>query len=146
MVFIDTNVLVYATATEAPLHAAATEALRQLHRQGETLWLSRQVVREYLATLSRPQPWADRLPTDELLRRVALWQSRCRVADEDAEVAARLLELVRAVPLGGRQIHDANIVATMLHYGLSRLPTHNVGDFARFADLIEIQPLVGGER
>ena len=33
--------------------------------------------------------------------------------------------------MGGRQIHDANIIATMLAYGELRLLTFNVADFRR---------------
>lgn len=40
------------------------------------------------------------------------------------------------------QVHDANIVATMLAYGIPRLLTHNVDDFKRFAHLIAVLPLV----
>jgi hypothetical protein len=35
-------------------------------------------------------------------------------------------------------VHDANIVATMLAYGESRLLTANRGDFSRFEPRIEI--------
>ena len=41
----------------------------------------------------------------------------------------------------GRQVHDANIVATMPDCGVRRLLTFNVMDFQRFALLIEIDPL-----
>jgi hypothetical protein len=35
--------------------------------------------------------------------------------------------------LRGRQVHDANIVATMRVFGLKNLLTHNPADFARFS-------------
>ena len=41
----------------------------------------------------------------------------------------------------GRQVHDANIVATMLDCGVRRLLTFNVTDFRRFTPLINIDPL-----
>jgi hypothetical protein len=47
-----------------------------------------------------------------------------------------------AAPVGGKQVHNANIVATMLAHGIPRLFTHNVADFNRFSTLIEILPLV----
>ena len=40
--------------------------------------------------------------------------------------------------MGGKQIHDANIVATMLAYNIPCLLTHNVKDFKRFEGIIEI--------
>jgi predicted nucleic acid-binding protein len=67
---------------------------------------------------------------------------RFRVANEGPEVTMRLLALLAEVPTYGRRIHDANIVATMLVYGIPRLLTHNTDDFRRFAALVEILPLV----
>ena len=54
-VFLDTNVLVYATVASAPLHLIAAEAIERLEQEGGELWISRQVIREYLAVLTRPQ-------------------------------------------------------------------------------------------
>jgi predicted nucleic acid-binding protein len=45
------------------------------------------------------------------------------------------------IPSGGKQVHDANIVATMLVYGIPKLLTHNTTDFARFSELITVLPL-----
>ncbi len=69
------------------------------------------------------------------------FEQRFRIAEDNAWVTERLLELVSQIPVGGKQIHDANIVATMQVYGLGRLLTHNVGDFRRFAQFIEVVPL-----
>jgi predicted nucleic acid-binding protein len=40
--------------------------------------------------------------------------------------------------VAGRQVHDANIVATMLAHGETRLLTSNRSDFKRFAHAIEV--------
>ena len=50
----------------------------------------------------------------------------------------QLIELSRRCSFGGRQVHDANIVATMLAHGERRLLTFNEADFRRFGALIEI--------
>ena len=39
---------------------------------------------------------------------------------------------------GGKQVHDANIVATMIAHGETRLLTFNESDFRRFGSLIEV--------
>lgn len=64
-----------------------------------------------------------------------------QVADDGPRVSERLFELMRKVPVGGKQVHDANIVATMLVYGISALLTDNVRDFERFAPWIEVRAL-----
>jgi predicted nucleic acid-binding protein len=141
-VFIDTNVLVYANVTTAPLHREALEAIRGREQAGVELWISRQVLREYLATLSRPQTFTAPLPSTMLTAQVRLFEARFRVAEEGAGVTANLLMLLEQIPVGGGQVHDANIVATMQVHGLPRLLTANAADFARFGHLIAVVPLV----
>ena len=60
------------------------------------------------------------------------------VLEDGAGVTETLESLCRDVAVGGRQIHDANIVATMLAHGERRLLTFNAGDFRRYGDLIEL--------
>ena len=48
------------------------------------------------------------------------------------------MELCRDVPVAGRQVHDANIVATMVAHGERRLLTFNAADFRRYGDRIEL--------
>jgi predicted nucleic acid-binding protein len=59
-VFIDTNVLIYATRRTASERAAAQAALARLEGEGRGLWISFQILREYLAAVTRPQTAAPR--------------------------------------------------------------------------------------
>ena len=45
------------------------------------------------------------------------------------------------VKIVGKQVHDANIVATMQAYQIPYLLTANIGDFNRFSTLITLLPL-----
>lgn len=140
-VFVDTNVLLRWYAVGAPLHQEAFETLDQLWDSGHTLWVSRQVIREYLVQISRDGSFFA-LPTLEDLE--AAIQSIMRtfaVADETEAVTRQLLLLMRQFPTGGNQVHDANIVATMLVYGIDTLVTHNIDDMKRFQPLITIIPI-----
>jgi predicted nucleic acid-binding protein len=115
-VFVDTNVLVYANVATAPSHQVALDALTEMHATGVQLWISRQVIREYVATLARPQTFA--IPDfTTVAADVEYLRARFEVADDTHAVTDRLLELVREVAVGGKQVHDANIVATMQAYG-----------------------------
>ncbi|HEY4573240.1 MAG TPA: PIN domain-containing protein [Thermoanaerobaculia bacterium] len=141
--FVDTNVLVYATSSKAPLHQRASGELRRRSEAGQELWLSRQVLREYLATLSRPQTFAEPRPIRELVSDIRYFLSHFQLAEEGPEVTEKLLELIEKTRSGGKHVHDANLVATMLVNGISVLLTHNVEDFVRFGSLIEVAPLAG---
>ncbi len=50
-VFLDTNILVYASIPESPLHLVALNAIQSLEQARRELWISRQVLREYLAII-----------------------------------------------------------------------------------------------
>lgn len=140
-VFLDTNILVYANVSESPFHQAALQTIQNQYDAGITLWISRQVLREFLMTLSRPQAFINPRPVAIVIERTRFFQTQFRVADDTAQVTERLLSLMEEIPSGGRQVHDANIVATMLVYGIPQLLTHNTSDFARFSGLITVLPL-----
>ena len=53
-IFLDTNILVYANVATAPLYSAAQQVIQSYAYAGADVWISRQILREYLATLTRP--------------------------------------------------------------------------------------------
>ncbi len=79
-----------------------------------------------------------------LLADVAALLARFPVVDDSSSVTAALMTILAVVPCGGKQVYDANIVATMTSGSIRRLLTHNVGDFRRFPPWIEIIPLQPG--
>src|SRR4051794_15560652 len=81
-VFIDTNILIYGQQQLSPFHAAAVAKLHHFAAAGHPLWISRQVLREYLAAMSRPGATAPPVT----MARIALtalwscWPARARSA------------------------------------------------------------------
>lgn len=140
-VFVDTNILVYATIPASPFHVTAIAKLDEMAASGE-LWASRQVLREFLASMSRPGTVTPPLPKDEILLATSTYEQKLRIAEDGPDVFAQLLTLLDAVPCGGRQVYDANIAATMIVHGIPAILTHNVADFARFASWITVIPLI----
>jgi predicted nucleic acid-binding protein len=141
-VFIDTNILVFANTATAPLHVEAQAALQSFAASGAEMWISCQILREYLATLSRPRSFSSPVPAVTLIADAVRFQSQFRIAEDGPSVTADLLGLLGSILIGGKQVHDANIVATMQTHGLRRLLTHNTADFARFGAIIQVEPLV----
>ena len=140
-VFVDTNVLIYATRPSATQHAVALAVLSRLEAESSTLWVSAQVLREYLAAVTRPQATAPALAMATAIADVQRFRAAFDVAQERPSVLDRLLELLIAHRGSGRQVHDANVVATMLDHGIRRLLTFNTADFRRFARIIDIEPI-----
>ncbi len=111
----------------------------------ETLRISRQVLREYLATVTRPQSWSAAISMNDALDHVAQLEDGFDILEDGPSVTNTLATLCRDVPVAGKQVHDANIVATMLAHGERRLLTFNAGDFRRYGERIELVDVEGAE-
>jgi predicted nucleic acid-binding protein len=135
--FIDTNVLVYSTSVRSPFRVQARAALDRVASAGRVA-ISRQVLREYLAVTTRPQALATPLSLAEATADTDAFSRRFAILEDGPLVWDQLLALSHRFSFGGRQVHDTNIVATMLAHGETRLLTFNHADFRRFSSLIEI--------
>ena len=141
--FVDTNILVAARFVTAPAHVTACHYLDRIGNGGEPLHISRQIVREYLVAVTRPQSWSAALTIDDALSDASRLISSFTVLEDGPNVMATLVALCREVPVAGKQIHDANIAATMLAHGERLLLTLNVKDFRRYGERIELVDMEG---
>jgi predicted nucleic acid-binding protein len=95
--------------------------------------ISRQVIREWLATLNRPRTG---LVLADLLAEARAFPQHFIIVDETAATTERLFALLPQA--AGARTHDVNIVATMQAAAIRRLLTHNPDDFTPFKDQIDI--------
>lgn len=137
-VFIDTNILVFANVKTSVYHEKAKFKLIELVETGAELFISNQTIREYLAVLSRPDFNGHKIPNDILINDLYHLREEYIVLFENNQTLDNLQMLYSNCMVGGKQIHDANIVATMLNFNINLLLTHNVDDFSRFSDYISI--------
>jgi predicted nucleic acid-binding protein len=63
---------------------------------------------------------------------------RYLVAHDSPHVLEGLLKLMLDKDFRPRQIHDANVVATMLHYGINTILSNDVSDYASFARYVTV--------
>ena len=139
--FIDTNILIYANVTGAPFHKQALDALTLAQQSESPLWISRQVLREFIAARTRPQTFSKPSTPEVVIERVQYLEEQFQVADDNSLVTEQLIKLLGKFKIGGKQVHDANIVATMLAYDIPCLLTHNIKDFKRFEGVIKIETI-----
>jgi predicted nucleic acid-binding protein len=118
-VFVDTNILVYAQSIFDPRQAAAASKVAELIQAGDELWISTQVMREYLSVMSRPVLSRPAIPMLAILADLSRFESHFQVAEDSKSVFSNLKLLLQSISVGGRQIHDANIVAKMQAYGIT---------------------------
>ena len=138
MTFIDTNVLVYAAVDGSPMLDRARAALTQVAANGPAT-ISRQILREYLSVMTRQQIWGKPLTLTEAIADTAEFIRQFTILEDGPAVWDQLIMLGSRYSFAGRQVHDANLIATMLAHGEHRILTFNDADFRRFADLIEVQ-------
>jgi predicted nucleic acid-binding protein len=122
---VDTNVLLAATDEGRPEHHDALTILNDWPSGRTTLCVSGQILREYLAVATRP---ADAnglgLKSPDALGNVDAIRERAT--------------LLADIDCGGKQVHDANVIATMLVHGIDTVVTMNVDDFARFGGYVNV--------
>ena len=140
--FVDTNVFVYASFETAPKYLNARKALDKIFLGTEPVRISNQVIREYIATVTRSQNWAVPMTMQDSLQQAENIRSMCTMLEDNQEVLNYLMKLSREVPIVGLQVHDANIVATMLAYGEKRLLTFDA-DFSRYSQMIDLVDIGG---
>ena len=139
--FCDTNVLLSAVDRKRRLHAEAIHVLNELPNRGVALYVSGQIMREFLVVCTRnPDANGLGLSRPDAVRNAEAIVERSTMLDENRHVAVRLLDILRTTTCTGKQLHDANVVATMQEHGLTRLVTANLSDFRRFdgVDLVDL--------
>jgi predicted nucleic acid-binding protein len=138
-VVLDTNVLLAATDESRAEHRDALMVLNDWASVRTDLCTSGQVLREYLAVATRPaENNGLGLNLTDALGNVRAIRERTTLLAENSKVADRLLGLLADVECTGKQVHDANLVATMLVHGVSAMVTMNLADFARFAGQVSL--------
>ncbi|MEZ4300214.1 MAG: PIN domain-containing protein [Polyangiaceae bacterium] len=137
-VFLDTSLVVAATVEVHPSHKAAADFVDDLVSGVAQPCISPQICREFLVVLTR-QPVSGRVfSRDEAIAALQVWVTGCVMLGEDEVSVHECVRLVRQQAVLGKQVHDCNIVATMLAHGVRRLATRNPGDFKRFHSEVSV--------
>lgn len=100
--FVDTNVLVYANRAAAPLHAHVRSVLATHRRAGTPLYISRQVIRAWLATRNRPRTG---LALADLIAEAQTFDAHFAILEGTTATTADLLVLPQA---SGMRVHTSD--------------------------------------
>jgi len=139
--FLDTNALLEATDVSRSNHGEALGLFDAAIEAGAHLALSGQILREYLVVATRPvEANGLGLAAALALENAERIAERSVFLEETRSVSEALRRLVAALAIGGKRIHDANVVATMQRSRLQRLVTLNRDDFADFQGLVVLTP------
>jgi predicted nucleic acid-binding protein len=139
--FLDTNILIYYTNSQLPQHSLAVQAVDTAYQSGIELLVSPQVLREYLAANTKFIRNNPQLTYEKIRANFQTFLNQFRVLDDNRQVLNTLNNLLKTVTVAGRNIYDANLVATMQNYSIQHLLTNNPTDFAAFSSIITVLPL-----
>ncbi len=143
-IFIDTNILFYANNPADPFGAQAIARINELADCDNELIISTQVVREYTAVSLRTAQ-RNNLPIQEtvqsVLNNVAAFRRDFTVINETNDTLGNWLSLLPQITTS-RDVFDFNIAATLQSAGINHILTHNVSDFKKFSNWLNVLPLV----
>jgi predicted nucleic acid-binding protein len=134
-IFIDTNVLIYANNRESDLCDSARKRLDELTVSGTSLFISDQVLREYLVIMTRPGFIEKPVSTKSAIEDTERMKKEFILLFPDLNSLDTLIELLRKYEIKGKRIHDAAIVSLMLTNGIKDILTHNIDDFSSFQEI-----------
>lgn len=138
-IFIDTNILLRATIADFPQHETISNVFFTAVASYHAVWISRQVIREFIAQATRPQNFTNKpLTAEQIKPLLKQFRNTLSIANETDDTTEMLVRLLERHPVGGKQVHDANIVATMLVNGIKNLLTLNHEDFKRYSQDITV--------
>src|SRR5690554_2003442 len=96
--FVDTNILLRTLLPEMQHHAEADALVKQLWRETTELWISGQVVREFIVQATHPNTLQSPLTIPEVVTLIQTLPALFSIADETAVVRANLLDVIQQFP------------------------------------------------
>ena len=121
---IDTNVLVRLANTADASHAVAAQAVLELHRRGEVLHLTAQVLIEFRNVATRPKVVNGLgLSTVGIEAQASGFEASFPLLAETPDVYSAWKALVEMLGVVGKQLHDARPVAICHTHGVTHLLT-----------------------
>lgn len=136
-VFVDTNVLIYSTFEdfEPEKHVQCTNILDKLIRSGTTLFISSQILREFFAISTNQNIFKKPLTYKQAVEKMKEFVARFTMVHEKESTINVLIALIVKYAASRQQIHDMNIVATMVDNDINHLFSYNVKDFKQISEI-----------
>ena len=132
---LDTNVLVRLANAADARHAVAARAVLELHRRGESLHITPQVLVEFRNVATRPAAVNGLgFSTVDAEAEAAGFEATFPLLAETPDIYPAWKAVVGATGVVGKQVHDARLVAVCHVYGVSHLLTFNGAHFTRLAE------------
>ena len=144
MIAVDTNLLVYAHRRDASFHDESRALLTEL-AAGTAAWaIPWPCMHEFYEVVTHPRVYSPPSTPAEAMAQVEAWIASPTLAllSESPAHWPALKDLLTRAKVQGPKVRDARIAALCLEHGVKVLWSAD-RDFARFAPLNVVNPLVG---
>jgi predicted nucleic acid-binding protein len=131
---IDTTILARLANVKDGQYPVAVHAVLELHRRGEELHLTPQVLVEFRNVATRSTSINGLgLSIVDAETMAATFEARFSLLEETPAIYPAWKSLANASGVIGKQVHDARLIAVCHVNGISHVLTFNVGHFVRLA-------------
>jgi predicted nucleic acid-binding protein len=131
---LDTSILARLANTADARHAAAVGGVLELHRRGETLHVTPQVLVEFRSVATRPKSVNGLgLSTADAEVQAAGFEAAFPLLVETPDIYPAWKTIVEGLGVIGKQVHDARLIAVCHVYGVTHVMTFNASHFSRMA-------------
>jgi predicted nucleic acid-binding protein len=131
---VDTTILVRLANVRDVQHATVAGAVLELHRRGEVLHVTPQVMVEFRNVATRPLAANGAgLSIVDAEAHAATFEARFPLLADTSDIYPAWKALVGALGVIGKQVHDARLVAVCHVHGVTHVLTFNVAHFARLS-------------
>lgn len=131
---IDTSLLARLANTADAQHAAAVRAVVEIHRRGELLHITPQVLIEFRNVATRPTGLNGLgLSTVDTAAQAAGFEAAFPLLVETPDIYPAWRALVEGLGILGKQVHDARLIAVCHVHQVTHMLTFNLSHFARMA-------------
>jgi predicted nucleic acid-binding protein len=131
---IDTTILARLANAADVQHAVAARAVLELHRRGDVLHVTPQVLIEFRNVATRPVAVNGLgLSTVDTEAQAATFEARFPLLAETPDIYLAWKALVGPMGVIGKRVHDARLVAVCHAHAVTHLLTFNVAHFVQMA-------------
>lgn len=129
-VIIDTNILLYLYLDNEEAKKAAMAKIKWLRSNSHELFISEQIIREFIVALTNIQKITKKVDFNKLKEDLQFILHNFSIVWPSFASVIILEELVMKYTMLGKKIHDANIIAAAKDNNISKILTNNSSDFS----------------
>lgn len=136
-ILIDSNILIYSLLKKSPYF----ETSRDILKKTESLFISSQnLIETYRVITSKQFQVEDVFTPNEANEILDIFSNNMNLVYPRRETLMILKNLFSKYEISSYDVYDANLVATMIDFGINYIYTNNDSDFKKYKEINVVNP------